>query len=69
MASPMPGVVEKVLVTEGKQVAAGDVLCTISAMKMEVKVTAPAAGTVTSISAPPSTRVVEGALLVSLKLD
>lgn len=69
MASPMPGVVEKVLVSEGKQVAAGDVLCTISAMKMEVKVTAPAAGTVTVISAPTGTRVVEGALLISLKLD
>lgn len=33
----MPGVVEKLLVSEGQRVAAGDVLCTVSAMKMEVQ--------------------------------
>ena len=33
----MPGVVEKMLVSEGQKVATGDILCTISAMKMEVK--------------------------------
>ena len=32
----MPGIVEKLLVTEKQTVAAGDVLCVISAMKMEV---------------------------------
>ena len=32
----MPGALEKLLVTEGQVVAAGDVLCTVSAMKMEV---------------------------------
>ncbi len=38
-------------------------------MKMEVKVTAPAAGTVVVLSAPAGTRVVEGALLVTLNID
>lgn len=33
----MPGLVEKMLVKEGQAVSAGDVLCTVSAMKMEVK--------------------------------
>lgn len=36
VGSPMPGAVEKVLVTAGQHVNAGDVLCTVSAMKMEV---------------------------------
>jgi biotin carboxyl carrier protein len=34
----MPGAVEKLLVKEGQTVAAGETLCTVSAMKMEVKI-------------------------------
>lgn len=68
LGSPMPGIVEKLLVREGQAVAAGDVLCTVSAMKMEVKVTAPGAGVVAGVAAPVGTRVVEGALLISLTL-
>lgn len=64
--SPMPGVVEKVLVEEGQSVAAGDTLMTISAMKMEVKITAPFAGKVEQVSVPLGGRVVEGALLVTV---
>lgn len=45
IASPMPGLVEKMLVVQGQTVSAGDTLCTISAMKMEVKVTASKTGT------------------------
>lgn len=67
IGSPMPGVIEKVLVAEGQMVHAGDVLCTVSAMKMEVKVTAPRDCKIDSISAGPGTRVVEGALIVTLK--
>lgn len=68
IASPMAGIIEKVLVTPGQQVQAGDVLCTVSAMKMEVKVSAPRAGIVQSLAIPaPGYRVVEGALLVTLK--
>ena len=66
MGSPMPGSVEKLLVTEGQLVAAGETLCTISAMKMEVKVTSPFAGKVASLSVAAGTRVVEGALLLTL---
>mmetsp|Transcript_2121 Transcript_2121/g.4005 ORF Transcript_2121/g.4005 Transcript_2121/m.4005 type:complete len:110 (-) Transcript_2121:91-420(-) len=66
LGSPMPGVVEKVLVAEGDLVDAGDTLVTISAMKMEVKVTAPFAGKVSKMHVPVGGRVVEAALLVTL---
>ena len=63
----MPGVIEKLLVTDGAEVSAGDTLLTVSAMKMEVKVTAPFDCTVVGLSVATGTRVVEGALLVLLK--
>lgn len=66
LGSPMPGVVEKMLVSVGSAVAQGDTLFTISAMKMEVKTTAPFAGTVTSIQCPLGTKVVESALILTL---
>ena len=47
-------------------VSAGDTLCTISAMKMEVKVTAPFDGKVASLSVVVGTRVIEGALLLTI---
>lgn len=62
----MPGAVEKVLVKAGQNVSAGDILVTISAMKMEVKVTAPQDGVVKELSVDVGTRVIEGALLVTL---
>jgi pyruvate carboxylase len=65
--SPMPGVIEKVLVGAGDSVKAGDTLMIVSAMKMEVKVTAPFDTTVELIETPAGTRVVEGALLMKLK--
>lgn len=64
----MAGVVEKVDVKAGQAVKAGDLLCVVSAMKMEVKVTAPCDGVVASVAVPNvGYRVVEGALLVTLK--
>jgi pyruvate carboxylase len=67
IGSPMPGIIEKMLVAEGHTVKAGDVLCTVSAMKMEVKVTSPRDCKIDSIFAAAGTRVVEGALILSLK--
>ena len=61
------------LVAVGQEVSAGDTLVTVSAMKMEVKVTAPAAAApaaggwkVVALDVPMGGRVVEGALLVTL---
>lgn len=49
IATPMPGRVVKVLITEGDKVKAGDPLLIIEAMKMENRVTTPINGTVKSI--------------------
>jgi biotin carboxyl carrier protein len=48
-------------------VNAGDIICTVSAMKMEVKVTAPTSGVIASLSVASGTRVIEGALLAIIK--
>lgn len=66
VASPMPGAVEKLLVKEGGEVAEGDVLAVVVAMKMEVEVKAPMAGTVVLLPAVEGSKVVEGALLARL---
>lgn len=63
----MPGVVEKVLVTVGASVSEGDVVAIVSAMKMEVQVKAVCGGTVASVSVEESDKVIEGALMVTLK--
>jgi propionyl-CoA carboxylase alpha chain len=44
--APMPGAIVTVAVSEGDEVAEGALLCTVEAMKMEHRVTAPLAGTV-----------------------
>lgn len=66
LGSPMPGALEKALVSEGDAVEAGDTLVTVSAMKMEVKVTAPFTGRVGGLHVGVGDKVVEGALLVTL---
>ena len=49
--SPMAGAVIELTVAPGAEVAAGDTLLVVSAMKMETAVTAPCAGVVTEIAA------------------
>ncbi|KAJ1422218.1 hypothetical protein B484DRAFT_332400 [Ochromonadaceae sp. CCMP2298] len=68
LGSPMAGLVDKVFVAPGQKVVAGEVLCVVSAMKMEVNVSAPCDGVVAAVAIPAvGYRVVEGALLVTLK--
>ena len=45
-SAQMPGVVRQVFVSEGEAVEAGQALLLLEAMKMEIRVSAPAAGTV-----------------------
>lgn len=62
VAAPFQGVVT-IVVEEGQQVAAGDTVATIEAMKMEAAITAPVAGTVERLALP-GTQAVEGGDLV-----
>ena len=50
LLAPMPGTVLDVLVTVGQQVDAGETLGAMEAMKMELALTAPFAGTVTEVN-------------------
>ncbi len=50
LPSPLQGTVLKVAVAEGDEVAEGDLICVIEAMKMENEITAHRAGKVTSLT-------------------
>lgn len=65
--SEVQGNVWKVLVTDGDDVAAGDVLLIIESMKMEIPVEAPAAGRVQALKVQPEDVVDEDQLLVVLE--
>merc|ERR1712185_631598 len=67
ISAPMPGVVDKVFAAPGDAVKEGDELFVISAMKMEVKVKAPAGcSSLKALSVAEGAKVVEGALLGTL---
>ena len=63
LLAPMPGTVVKVAVEPGQEVAAGDVVLVLEAMKMQHTVTAPTAGTVTEINVQPGAQVAAGEVL------
>lgn len=65
--SPMPGTVRLVAVTDGQQVAAGERLLVVEAMKMEHAVTAPVAGTVRDLRARPGAPVARDAVLLTVE--
>jgi pyruvate carboxylase len=64
VAAPMPGSVVAVVVGVGEQVAAGQKLLTMEAMKMETTLYAERAGTVAEVLVRPGTQVEGGDLLV-----
>ena len=65
--SVVQGRVLEVLVTLGTSVVEGDDLVIVESMKMEVPISAPAAGTVARILVSPGDSVAEGALVVVLE--
>lgn len=65
--APVPGTVLDIRVEPGQQVAQGDILVILEAMKMENEIAAPAAGKVASIQAVKGTSVNAGDILVTLE--
>ncbi|WFE37247.1 biotin carboxylase N-terminal domain-containing protein [Micromonospora sp. WMMD998] len=63
LLAPLPGAVTRVHVEVGQRVAAGDLLLTLEAMKLEHQVLAPAAGVVAELPVPPGGQVETGAVL------
>jgi pyruvate carboxylase len=57
VGAPMPGMIVSLAVAAGDEVAAGDKLFTIEAMKMETAVYAKTAGKVTELVSTAGTRV------------
>ena len=62
----LPGNVLRIEVSEGDQVAEGDVLMVVEAMKMETEIKSPKAGTVKSIEVSQGDKIVTGQALVIL---
>jgi len=67
VVAQMTGRVIRVDVKPGDEVAEGQVLLIVEAMKMENEITAPMAGTVKEVAVNPGARVSEGDLLVQIE--
>ncbi len=66
VVAPLSGSVSKILVAEGDQITAGQVLCVLEAMKMETEITAPSDGTVGRILVEQGDAVQGGQGLIEL---
>ncbi len=66
LASPMQGTIVKVAVEDGAQVAEGDLVVVLEAMKMEQPLTAHRAGTVTGLSAQVGAGVSAGTVICQI---
>ena len=69
LKAPMPGNVTAVHVAQGDAVAAGQLLVTMEAMKMEHRILAPADGAVQQVFVQEGDQVDNGAMLVTLETD
>jgi acetyl-CoA/propionyl-CoA carboxylase biotin carboxyl carrier protein len=67
VASPMQGTIVKVAVEEGAEVAEGDVIVVLEAMKMEQPLKAHKAGTVTGLKAEVGSGVSNGEVICEIK--
>ena len=67
LPSPLQGTVLKVAVEQGAEVAEGDLICVIEAMKMENEIAAHRAGKVTSLNVTQGTSVSNGDVLAVIE--
>jgi biotin carboxyl carrier protein len=65
--APMPGVVVRLMVAVGQEVASGDAMVIIESMKLETAIRAPRAGTVATVHVPLGQTFERDAPLVTLK--
>ena len=64
--APLPGTITELKVQVGQQVAVGDTLLVLEAMKMQNNIESDYAGQVTSIVVKPGETVMEGAVLMTI---
>ncbi len=67
LTAPLPGTVVDVMAAEGDEVAVGQKLMIIEAMKMQQPITAPFDGKVTAVKAAKGDQVAEGQTLVHVE--
>jgi acetyl-CoA/propionyl-CoA carboxylase biotin carboxyl carrier protein len=66
LTSPMQGTIVKVVAEDGQQVAAGDLVVVLEAMKMEQPMNAHKAGTITGLTAKVGDAVANGAVICEI---
>jgi acetyl-CoA/propionyl-CoA carboxylase biotin carboxyl carrier protein len=69
LTSPMQGTIVKVAVEDGQEIAEGDVVVVLEAMKMEQPLKAHKAGVVTGLKAEVGATVSNGAVICEIKGD
>ena len=69
VVTPMQGTVLAVEVADGEEVAAGQVICVVEAMKMENEITADRDGTVRELSVAPGDAVSNGQVICVIAAD
>ena len=67
LLAPMTGAIKQVNVSDGQQVAAGEVVLVMEAMKMDIDVQAPAAGVVSDVSVRQGDNVSANQLLLNIQ--
>jgi acetyl-CoA/propionyl-CoA carboxylase biotin carboxyl carrier protein len=65
--APMQGTILKVLVEQGDEVEAGDLICTLEAMKMENHIIAPREGTISELHVETGATIETGALIAVIE--
>jgi biotin carboxyl carrier protein len=65
--APIPGLVVKIMVVPGQDVAEGETLLILEAMKMENEIRSPRKGTVHEVRIEPAMQVATGQVLITLR--